>query len=620
MPDPKDAYRGRPAYSYVRFSSLGQNGNDSLRRQSEAAARYAARKGLVLDETTSLRDLALSAYSGDHRQRGAMRMFLTAIEQHRVQSGAVLLVEAVDRISREHPLDAMELCQTVLRSGIEIHTIEDDHIYSRESIKTDGLSRLAGKIDAANQYSQRLSMRKLESWRSKKEKARSGKAMSKMAPAWLRRVGDSYELIRERGDIVRRIFEETTNGIGAITIARRLNADGVNVFDRAGQGIKSTRKANGWHHSTIKKILVNRAVLGEFQPTRKSPTSKGKREPDGPVVRDYYPLVPGLSEDLYNRATQARLSRRAPDGRGRGGRRGHQVSNLFAGLCICHQCSGPMHLHRKGVRHPDAKKPRVENRSYDYLICNNARRGRGCTNRTQYRYQHLEGPLLDQLMEPLLFEARAFDTAPNGAIREAEEALAKLEGEIETNENRASALWLEWSKDQDPYLRAAIDKVTADIESQRGQRAKVAEQLAAQRGTQPKSSHFARVRELRNVAEVDGPARYEARARLAAALRDIIDMIVITAERKAVVVAAGGLMTFVITGGECDAVVFHNGVTSVKVANNVVSEPFPTPPSITRYIVRKDRTSPGRFAKGVERINAFLGREREDAQGASTND
>ncbi|GEL43447.1 hypothetical protein MEX01_40380 [Methylorubrum extorquens] len=47
------------AYSYIRFPRPGQMRGESLPRQREAAEKWAAEKGLVIDE--SLTNLGLSA-------------------------------------------------------------------------------------------------------------------------------------------------------------------------------------------------------------------------------------------------------------------------------------------------------------------------------------------------------------------------------------------------------------------------------------------------------------------------------------------------------------------------------------------------------------------------------
>ncbi|MGA2935987.1 MAG: recombinase family protein, partial [Syntrophobacteraceae bacterium] len=88
------------AYSYIRFSTPDQLNGDSLRRQLDLSKRYAAQHGLVLDENLNLQDLGLSAYHGEHRE-GALGRFLELVKGSRISEGSVLLVESLDRLSRE---------------------------------------------------------------------------------------------------------------------------------------------------------------------------------------------------------------------------------------------------------------------------------------------------------------------------------------------------------------------------------------------------------------------------------------------------------------------------------------------------------------------------------------
>jgi DNA invertase Pin-like site-specific DNA recombinase len=52
------------AISYVRMSTAEQLKGDSLRRQTEKSAKYAAENGLELDENFKLEDIGVSAFRG----------------------------------------------------------------------------------------------------------------------------------------------------------------------------------------------------------------------------------------------------------------------------------------------------------------------------------------------------------------------------------------------------------------------------------------------------------------------------------------------------------------------------------------------------------------------------
>jgi DNA invertase Pin-like site-specific DNA recombinase len=93
-------------YSYLRFSDPRQAAGSSADRQLEYAQRWAAERGLVLDELLSLRDEGLSGYHQRHVTHGALGVFLRAVEDGRIEAGSVLVVEGLDRLSRAEPLKA----------------------------------------------------------------------------------------------------------------------------------------------------------------------------------------------------------------------------------------------------------------------------------------------------------------------------------------------------------------------------------------------------------------------------------------------------------------------------------------------------------------------------------
>jgi DNA invertase Pin-like site-specific DNA recombinase len=109
-------------YSYVRFSSPEQHKGDSLRRQTEAAAGWCARNGVTLDTSATLHDLGRSAFKGRHRKddKAALAGFLKLVEQGKVARGSYLVIENLDRLSREHIQPALLLVLNLLQSVIRI--------------------------------------------------------------------------------------------------------------------------------------------------------------------------------------------------------------------------------------------------------------------------------------------------------------------------------------------------------------------------------------------------------------------------------------------------------------------------------------------------------------------
>lgn len=120
------------AYSYVRMSSQQQIKGDSLRRQLDLSRRYAEMHGLELDE--SLRDIGVSAWTGSNVRDGALGRFLNLVQNGQIARGSYLLVESLDRLSRERVIDALEPFLSILRAGIIVVTLADNQLYSADSV------------------------------------------------------------------------------------------------------------------------------------------------------------------------------------------------------------------------------------------------------------------------------------------------------------------------------------------------------------------------------------------------------------------------------------------------------------------------------------------------------
>ncbi len=221
------------AYSYLRFSSPEQAKGASKARQIEAAARWAAERDLVLDE--ELRDEGVSAFKGRNRApTTALGGFLARVESGEVPSGSYLIVESLDRLSREQVVDALELFLGLTRKGIVIVTLTDGYEWSRETLRDNHLQLIVSIVIMSRAYEESAtkSHRVGDAWSRKRVAAReTGQAMTAVCPAWIRLVGGPrtgrYELIEERAAIVRDIFAATIAGDGRRTIVKRLNTAGI---------------------------------------------------------------------------------------------------------------------------------------------------------------------------------------------------------------------------------------------------------------------------------------------------------------------------------------------------------------------------------------------------------
>src|SRR5262249_22434494 len=109
------------AYSLLRFSSPEQSKGDSRRRQTADAEAWCQPPGVPLDPSWWLSAPAVSVYTPKHRTtpaRYALAAFLKQIEGRRVRPGDYLLIETLDRLSREEEVPACHLLTGILMSGV----------------------------------------------------------------------------------------------------------------------------------------------------------------------------------------------------------------------------------------------------------------------------------------------------------------------------------------------------------------------------------------------------------------------------------------------------------------------------------------------------------------------
>lgn len=357
------------AYSYIRFSTPEQSLGHSFIRQIEGARDFAKKHDLDLDE--SFKDEGISAFRGAHRdERAALGAFLKAVEVGRVAAGSYLIVESLDRLSREEVVDALELFLGLTRNGIIIVTLADGHIYSRETLRAGPTLLIISIIELTRSHGE--SARKSEmvgkAWAHKRELAQTSKqAMTARCPGWIQLVGGPkrghYELIEDRVAIVRSIFAQTISGLGKRAIQKRLNQAKIPTW---GPGKK---KPNFWHESYIGKILSNPATYGEFTP--KGDLAGGSEAEASETIQGYFPAV--IDRDTFE-AAQASIKSRS-FGKGKPGAR----HNLLRGLVRCAACgSGMVYLNKESLGYEPGLK------------CGRAHGGADCLNRSTYSYRSIE--------------------------------------------------------------------------------------------------------------------------------------------------------------------------------------------------------------------------------------
>jgi DNA invertase Pin-like site-specific DNA recombinase len=468
---PETAMRPK-AYSYLRFSRPEQARGDSERRQMQMAEEYATRNGLDLDATLRLDDRGTSAFRGANADVGALKEFRRAIEAGGVAPGSYLLVENLDRLSRQEPWDAIGPIREIIEAGITVVTVSDGTEYSRETLRggMGGMMALMGMLFTlmrAHEESAQKARRVRAAWNGKRAKAlKDGHVLTKRCPAWMEYDEETgtFQLIPERAPIVLRIFEDTLSGQGQNAIAKALNAEGVPTWGDTGR-----KPAKHWHRSYIAKILNNPAAMGTFFPhTQTYEDARKVRTPQEPIP-GYYPAA--ITEQLWE-DVQALRATRSPQ---RGRNAGQEVRNVFGGLLICGACGGTATRVYKGN-----KRGRGE-----YLVCQTAKTGAGCDYRS-VPYQTVEQAFLKS-SKGLLSDPPSGDEHLAGEIDRVGTLLLVGQEQVETLLDEIQA------GNGSQSLRQRLEKVEAEIERYREEWEALRE-LRARTG-QPMIEH--RVEQLR---------------------------------------------------------------------------------------------------------------------------
>ncbi len=486
MPKPK-------AYSYVRFSRPEQAKGDSYRRQTEAAEAWARDHGMELDER--LYDKGISAYRGRNADEGALGSFLAAVREGKVERGSTLVVESLDRISRQDILTALGLFVEILKAGVQIATLSDGFLYTEEAASENPFQLIISLtiLSRAHEESRIKGERVAAAWARKRVLARDKKTpISRITPEWIELRDGQYHLVPERVKIVRRIFEETVSGLGKRTITKKLNQDGIPTFGRG------ERRASAWQESYISKMLSSPMAIGWYQPHR---LVDGKRIPDGEPVQDFYP--PAIDDATFWNAKAAAESRQT----GAAGRKGRTYANLLGGIAKC-VCGASMTYVYKGT---------VAKAGLPKLVCNNSLRKLGCTRSKRYRYIYAEagvffglnGAQMRSLIETQSDEQKKLETDVNAQ----EAKLADL------NKRLGRLLDIAESDDADDQVKERINRIRGEIKVGKASLATMRANLSKMIATPAAEAEGTLLPLYRQLQSLEGDDLYMARAALAQQLR-----------------------------------------------------------------------------------------------------
>jgi DNA invertase Pin-like site-specific DNA recombinase len=351
------------AYSLIRYSDPQQRQGHSKERQEGFAERWCAANNARLDTDLSMLLDGQSAFRGKHRKRTGcgvkpLAQFLDDIKTGRVAPGSILIMERIDRLSREEIDEAYEFFRSILRAGVDVVTERPERRYTKKDLNNFAVVlEVKFAMYLAHEESAKKSERIGAAWAAKKLQAEKRKApVSISCPAWIELVGldgepvkvlgpdgkpvnrgrvrlsdadrYKYRVVPDRAAVVRRMIDLTLDEeLGADRIAHILNDEGTPCFGRGpnkkGRDGKDRDKKARWTPNYVRGILKSPALYGAYQ--RRGVDAEGNVRLQGEPIPEFYPPVIGYEKWLALQKVIKANFRAC-------GRPGDGEANLFTGI------------------------------------------------------------------------------------------------------------------------------------------------------------------------------------------------------------------------------------------------------------------------------------------------
>lgn len=487
------------AYRYHRFSTKSQDRGSSIERQDEVTLAMVKANGWTLAPGGPIEDRGRSAWKGDHLKSGGLGEFKARIDAGEIVPGSILVIENLDRLSRENVRNARRWIEEVTEAGIRVAVANLNKVFDKNSLSGENIVDLIQYLleaQRSNAESQRKSDMRAKVNANQIEKAQRGEVYSPRGPAWLIDINGKWAPNPERAAVVEQIYEWSASGLGYASICQRLNQ----MVPAWTKGWKSEKAE--WKIGYVRDILTTHMVEGEYH-------RKAVGEDRDEIILGYYPRI--VSADLVERARAAKKART-----GTGGRSAAEARNLFAGRTVCAECNGAM---EKVVNGGNGR-----GRKYYYFLCRGARSGT-CVNRLQYRYDIFEAAALEQMLHLSLDDthfSKVEETAPLLARvadlrKEREQAQAKVNNLLDLIEAGSGSATLGGRLDAREAELAGLDQALAAAETE----------LELARGKVSDEDHLKRVKEVREAMDSDDEdERQQARRLVRTAIQSLVEHIV----------------------------------------------------------------------------------------------
>jgi len=400
------------------------------------AIDWCRRHGQSLAETTYA-DRGVSGWKGANRTRGALGQLLNAIK-----AGDTILLEDIDRFSRESPLDSLNALRAAVDKGVEIVFLKSGVRVTAQNFNDPAtlFPAFFGSF-LANSENEKKAFRVREAFAARRAKLEKGIDVAGRCPCWLDwdATAEKHVVNEKKAKVVRRMFDLCLAGHGIRAIEYKLREEG---FETITARVTYKKMKVTWSKTTIARILASKTVLGFVHADAK--------------VRVYPAIV---SDDVFYAAQQKLKDRQTYTVK-----KDSQNKNLFTGLGVCGKC-GSSYILRTS-------------KGFSYLCCSGAlRHMTKCKSLGQIKYQRMENSFIS-----LLSQTDAIRTILNG--EQGPSKLDALRGELADVQKQCEKYLRLIEGDENP-ARRIVDNLKALETKEADLQREVEAAEAKERGTTP---------------------------------------------------------------------------------------------------------------------------------------
>lgn len=310
-------HQGKRAVCYARYSSDLQH-QTSIERQFQLARTYSSSNGIEI--VASFKDEAVSSAKGKNLERELGRCIEFIESDGKID---FLLVESVDRLSRESPLVFIIKFGQLLLSGVRLVQVGTGTIIDPDN--TMDFVNLTLQSALANEENRKKKERVSESY---ERRFTRGIPAPKM-PYGYERVDGIVRPHPDTAPVVRTIYKMCASGTSYNQIAKDLNRQSI-----PHPGAVAARKGkeafgNGWTTQAVRRILINRVYATGTQLWR-----RGESRGVFPKIVDE-----SLEQQVLRRISVVQQRKTYPARMSLG-----KSSNLFSDLMFCGSCGTKVHI------------------------------------------------------------------------------------------------------------------------------------------------------------------------------------------------------------------------------------------------------------------------------------